>query len=198
MSAPVTVNGASVRPLTRLPQPEPPEADAYRAIESAGGHFLLCTGDKRPIVKEWQNHPADLPAVLAHARGAGLIGVVPGSLGAVVVDLDPEGAADTTPPLAGVVVQHATRRKGTHFWYRAPDGEVRNRKWARVSNGQHVGDVRGSRGFVILWNPGAVAAAVVGDDFAMADPVDVSTLPWPRKGKGSDRGADARRRERPA
>ena len=186
MSAPVTVNGASVRPLTRLPPAESPDADAYRALHAAGAHFLLCTGDKRPIVKEWQNHPADLPAVLAHARGTGLIGVLPSSIGAVVVDLDPEGAADTTPPLAGVVVQHATRRKGTHFWYRAPDGEVRNRKWARTAGGQHVGDVRGSRGFVILWNPGAVAAAVIGDDFAMADPVDVSTLPWPRKGKGSD------------
>ena len=186
MSAPVTVNGASVRPLTRLPPAESPDADAYRALHAAGAHFLLCTGDKRPIVKEWQNHPADLPAVLAHARGTGLIGVLPSSIGAVVVDLDPEGAADTTPPLAGVVVQHATRRKGTHFWYRAPDGEVRNRKWARTAGGQHVGDVRGSRGFVILWNPGAIAAAVIGDDFAMTNSIDVSTLPWPRKGKGSD------------
>ena len=91
MSAADSVNGASVRPLTRLPPAEAPEADALRAIHGAGGHFLLCTGDKRPLVKEWQNHPADLPAVLAHARGAGLIGVVPGSLGAVVVDLGPGG-----------------------------------------------------------------------------------------------------------
>ena len=151
MSA-ASVNGAAAPTIRRLPLPgaDPPAADAYHVLDRAGAHFVLCTGDKRPIVKEWQNHPAPLTAVLAHARGAGLIGVVPGSLGAVVVDLDPEGADDTTPPLAGVVVQHATRRKGTHFWYRAPDGEVRNRKWARTAGGQHVGDVRGSRGFVIL------------------------------------------------
>ena len=29
-------------------------------------------------------------------------------------------------------------------------------------------------------------AAVTGGDFDFADPVDVETLPWPRKGKGSD------------
>ena len=39
---------------------------------------------------------------------------------------------------------------------------------------------------MILWNPGAVAAAVIGDDFAMADPVDPSKLPWPKKNKGND------------
>ena len=188
MSAPESVNGTAAPTIRRLPLPgaDPPAADAYHVLDRAGAHFVLCTGDKRPIVKEWQNHPADLPAVLAHAGGTGLIGLVPGSIGAVVCDLDPEGADDTTPPLAGVVVQHATRRKGTHFWYRAPDGEVRNRKWARVTGGDHAGDVRGTRGFCVLWNPGAVAAAVVGDDFAMADPVDVSVLPWPRKGKGND------------
>ena len=186
VSAPESVNGTAAPTIRRLPLPGA-DADAYHVLDRAGAHFVLCTGDKRPIVKEWQNHPADLPAVLAHAGGTGLIGLVPGSIGAVVCDLDPEGADDTTPPLAGVVVQHATRRKGTHFWYRAPpDGEVRNRKWARTAGGQHVGDVRGSRGFCVLWNPGAVAAAVTGRDFDFADPVDVSTLPWPRKGKGSD------------
>ena len=188
MSAPESVNGTAAPTIRRLPLPgaEPPDADAYRAIHAAGGHFLLAGDNKVPFNKAWQTTPADLPAVLAHAGRGGLIGVVPGSLGAVVVDLDPEGAADTTPPLGAPVLQHATRRKGTHFWYRAPDGEVRNRKWARTAGGQHVGDVRGSRGFVILWDAGAVAAAVVGDDFAMADTVDVSTLPWPKKGKGGD------------
>ena len=188
MSAPESVNGTAAPTIRRLPLPgaEPPDADAYRAIHAAGGHFLLAGDNKVPFNKAWQTTPADLPAVLAHAGRGGLVGVVPGSLGAVVVDLDPEGAGDTTPPLGAPVLQHATRRKGTHFWYRAPDAEVRNRKWARTDGGQHVGDVRGSRGFVILWDAGAVAAAVVGDDFDFAAPVDVSTLPWPRKGKGSD------------
>ena len=186
MSGRSTVNGTAVRPLTRLPPAAPPEADALRALHAAGGHFVLCGNNKVPFNKAWEQNPAVLPAVLAHAGGTGLIGLVPGSIGAVVCDLDPEGLADTTPPLGAPVVQHDTRRKGTHFWYRAPDGEVRNRKWARVAGGDHAGDVRGTRGFCVLWNPGAIAAAVIGDDFAMADPVDVSVLPWPRKGKGDD------------
>ena len=184
-STTVTHNGEGVK-LTRLPPTEPPAADALRAIASAGAHFVLCGADKHPVSKAWESRPPDLPTVLTWAGRGGLVGVVPASLTAVVVDLDPEGADDTTPPLGAPVVQHATRRKGTHFWYRAPDGEVRNRKWARTAGGQHVGDVRGSRGFAILWNPGAVAAAVIGNDFTMADPVDPTTLPWPKKGKGTD------------
>ena len=121
--------------------------------------------------------PPDLAAVLAWAGKGGLVGVVPSSLGAVVVDVDDDAPA---PPVGQCVLQTATRRAGgRHFWYRAPDGEVRNRKWLH-------GDVRGSRGFVVLWDPGAVAAAVIGDGFAMADPVDLAKLPAAPRTGGSD------------
>ena len=149
--------------------------------------------------------------------------MVPGSLGAVVVDLDPDDdtapaaappatgngaivqgangravhlneaavaalASAPAPPLGAPVLQHATRRAGgVHFWYKAPPGEeVGNRKWARTAGGRIAGDIRGTNGYAILWNPGAVAAAVTGGDFDFADVVDPSTLHWPAKGKGSD------------
>ena len=196
MSAPESVNGAAAPTIRRLnlPGAEPPDADALRALHAAGAHFVLCRAHdegtkkaKSALQRGWQTAAPLLDAVIEHRGRGGLVGMMPGSIGAVVVDLDPEGADDTTPPLGAPVLQHATRRAGgVHFWYRAPDGEVRNRKWARVAGGQHVGDVRGGRGYVILWNPGAVVAAVIGDDFAMADPVDPSKLPSPKKNKGND------------
>ena len=157
-------------------------------------------------------------------RARRLVGLVPGSIGAVVVDLDPDGdttpvvaplatgngaivegangravhlnavavaslAKDTEPPLGVPVLQHVTRRAGgIHYWYRSPPGEVGNRQWARERGGKHRGEVRGTNGFVILWDAGAVAAAVVSDDFAMADPVDVDSLPRPAKPTDSKTG----------
>ena len=115
-------------------------------------------------------------------------------------------AKDMEPPLGVPVLQHVTRRAGgIHYWYRSPPGEVGNRQWARTVGGKHVGEVRGTNGFVILWDAGAVAAAVVSDDFAMADRVDVDSLPRPAKptdsktGPPADgRGRDPRRQERRA
>ena len=215
--------------LTRLPPPDPPDADALRALHTAGAHFVLCRAHdegakkaKSALHRGWQTAAPLLDAVIEHRGRGGLVGMMPGSIGAVVIDLDPDGdtapvaappatgngaivngtdgravhlnaaavAALTSapaPPLGAPVLQHATRRAGgVHFWYKAPPGVIGNRKWARTAGGRHAGDIRGGRGYVILWNPGAVAAAVIGDDFAMADPVDPSTLPWPKKGKGND------------
>ena len=197
--------------LTRLPPTEPPAADALRAIASAGAHFVLCGHDKRPISKQWEQSPPDLDEVIAWAGRGGLVGMIPASIGAVVVDLDPspvaaalatgkgaivEGtderaahfnaaavaslAKDMAQPLGAPVLQNATRRPGgRHFWYRAPEGEVRNRKWLH-------GDVRGSTGFVVLWDVGAVAAAVIGNDFTMAAPVDLELLPAAPRKAGTD------------
>ena len=47
--------------------------------------FVLCGADKRPKAKAWLKTPATLDAALRHD---GLVGVVPASLGCVVVDVD--------------------------------------------------------------------------------------------------------------
>ena len=172
------VKRPTVTTLTRLPPTEPPAADALRAIASAGAHFVLCTANKRPVSKQWEQSPPNLDEVIAWAGRGGLVGMIPGSIGAVVVDVD--NAEAPAPPLGVAVLQNATRRAGgRHFWYRAAEGEVRNKEWLH-------GDVRGSNGFVVLWDVGAVAAAVIGSDFTMADPVDLELLPERPRGAGSD------------
>ena len=54
----------------------------------------------------------------------------------------------------------------THVWYRAESGEVGNRKWA-LDAPSCGGDIRGSNGFVVLWDPAAVADGITAN-FAAA------------------------------
>ena len=80
----------------------------------------------------------------------------------------------------------ATRREGGyHVWYRAPDGAVGNRRWRL--NGA-AGDIRGSKGYVILWNPARVVDALA-RYFDDADPADPATLLSPST--NSARGSEA-------
>ena len=62
--------------IRRLPLPGADD-DAYKALHDHGAHLLLCGADKRPIAKAWEQHPANLDAVIAHHHGGGLIGVIP-------------------------------------------------------------------------------------------------------------------------
>ena len=159
-------------------------ADAWRRSLDRVRELLAAAATAEAVARDPEDpgrRPARAPRDSSHVPARGR-GTAP-----VTGPVEPRRRR-TAPPLGAPVLQHATRRAGgVHFWYKAPDGVViNNRKWARVPRGRHAGDVRGGRGYVILWNPGAVAAAVIGDDFAMADPVDPSKLPSPKKNKGND------------
>ena len=127
---------------------------ALEALHSRGAHFLLAAVDKRPMAQGWQKTSADLAAVVAHAQAGGLVGVIPASLGCFVVDVDEGGTAGVEAlqeALGAPLTAIATRREGGyHVWYRAPDGAVGNQRWRL--NGA-AGDIRGSKGYVILWEP---------------------------------------------
>ena len=165
--------------------------ERLEALLDAEAHLLLCRAeDKHPIESEWEKHPADRARVLAHARGGGLIGLIPGSLGLLVVDVDvdktgtPEarraqcktGGEAALAALGEPLAKHWTRSWGAHLWYRAPEGEVRNQKWDR-------GDIRGSRGFVVLWDPAAAVRALHAKH--TAEPVDLEKLIQPAAPKAS-------------
>ncbi len=144
---------------------------ALRALEQRGGHFVLAASDKSPVSKGWQRNRPSFEEVERHATGGGLVGVIPVSLGTLVVDVDQggdAGVAEAVKVLGQPIVQTRTRRDGgAHLWYRAA-GEVPNRKWER-------GDVRGSAGYVILWEPDRVLAGLEAA-YASAAPVSAADL----------------------
>ena len=151
---------------------------ALTALAEEGAHFVLCGADKRPKAKAWHKAPASLDAALRHK---GLVGVVPASLGCVVVDVDEggdEARQAVISQLGRPVAEVPTRRDGGwHLWFKCRDAkEIGNRAW-------QGGDIRGAKGQAILWAPDLVA-----EGLACAEPVadlmavDLARLPSKRNG----------------
>ncbi|MCY4087674.1 MAG: phage/plasmid primase, P4 family [Actinomycetia bacterium] len=153
---------------------------ALEALHRRSVHFVLCHSDKHPISKGWQKTRPSFAAVEAHAGRGGLIGVIPGSLGCVVVDVDEGGAAAVEALrvlLGDPIATIGTRSGGFHLWYRAPAGEHGNRKWV-LDAPPCGGDIRGSNGFVVLWDPVAVVDGLAAN-FAAARSPSLRVLPKP-------------------
>ena len=151
--------------------------DALEALRERGAHFVVADADKRPIGREWQKTRPDFAAVTEHAEAGGLIGVMPASVGCFVADVDDGGEAGVealTRALGPPITVTRTRRDGGfHLWYRAPDGDVGNRQWKLTGA---AGDIRGSKGFVVLWDPDTLADGL-SLHFDAADLVDPGKLP---------------------
>ena len=158
-----------------------PEPSPWEVLAERGAHFVLCRPDKRALSNGWQKTKPSLEAVIAHARSAGHVGVIPWSLGCVVIDVDTGGteAVEAVKKVLGAPVTWTRTKRdgGFHLWYRDASGSG-NRKW-KLPAGR--GDVRGSRGYAVLWNPEQVAAGLVAH-FDSAPPVDLSVLPKPKRG----------------
>ena len=124
------------------------------ALYAAGAHIVLAKPDKVAAFPEWQK----FPPTLAQAKAwDGLLGVKPVSLDLVVVDCDgvsPERAVEVLgEPLASIPSSKPGRG---HVYYRKPEGQVGNRKWADPNTLKQGGDIRCSRGYAILWDAAAV------------------------------------------
>ena len=133
--------------------------DALGRLYERGAHFVLCRPDKRPVGSAWQKNA---PTLREAQEWPGEVGIIPASVGCVVLDVD-EGGKDTVSELP--TITHAlpfavvpSQKPGRfHAWFKSPPGEVPNGKW-RTERGR--GDVRGSAGYVILWDRDEVADAL--------------------------------------
>ena len=165
------------------PQPQSKsDLSAISRLVNQGAHFVLCNTDKKPIYpptggvdgktlsnnpdrkgmqaapgQDWQNHPAPFDRLrTAWNEPTYLIGLIPHSVGALVVDVDLKDgtAADVERKAAAVreslgdpLCEVTTRSGGRHLWYRA-DGYTGNPTWKmpgrvkgqRRSQGQRAGD----------------------------------------------------------
>ena len=135
-----------------------------------GAHLLLVHNSpdpdrhKRPLWRAWQL-PQNRPTrqqTLEHLASGGLLGLLPASIGLVVVDIDEavkDGLAnwiDRYPPLGDIPSQKPGR---THLYY-SSGIPYHNRQQFQL---RHYGislEIRSRHGFVILWDPEAVAEIV--------------------------------------
>ena len=152
---------------------------ALEKLRARGAHFVLARPDKRPLSKGWQKTRPDFSNVEGHAKGGGLVGVIPASLKCFVVDID-EGGENGVAAVRGVLGEPVTvtaskKPGGFHAWYRTAADKIGNCKWKLDGA---AGDIRGSRGFVILWDP-ATLADELARYFDAAQPTDPGKLPRP-------------------
>lgn len=133
---------------------------ALEALRDRGAHFVLARPDKHPLAAGWQKSAPDFETVIRHVEAGGLVGIIPSSIDAVVVDVDEggdDGVLETIlrmQPSKPITTSKTRRAGGWHLWYRAPSLGTGNRKW-RLNGAS--GDIRGSAGFVVLWDPEHVA-----------------------------------------
>lgn len=131
--------------------------DIARRLGALGAHLVL-TRDKVAIHRGWQESGAGLEELerwvqstpdLTESTGRHLYGVLPASLGCLVVDVD-QGDAQAVRAFLGAVPLGVTKTvRGIHLWYRWSGEERGNGSWELSGRGEK-GDIRHRRGYVVL------------------------------------------------
>ena len=121
-----------------------PPMNAARHLQLMGGHFVLLAAGKRPAWRGWNQRRPPLRLVEEHAA-AGLVGIIPASVRAVVVDVD-RGPRETVTAATGEPWAVLGTRRGVHLWYDPPAAPVSRSTW---SMGSTSGDLIGT-GYVKL------------------------------------------------
>ena len=125
---------------------------------------MLCNPDKRPCWSGWQKQRPALDVSIQHD---GPLGIIPYSIGTSALDLD----YGDWRKLPRSWVNYRTRRKsGRHLYYH-DESPRRNQQWAAKGCS---GEVRGAKGYLILWKDGAKRLAA-----AIAGPRQLSLFPFP-------------------
>ena len=154
---------------------------AYQALLAHGAHLtLIHATTKKPIKKGWQKNSATAEEIEGHLQGGGQLGVIPGSLNLIVVDVDAGThgiAPDEVKELLGPPLLSApTRTPGNaHLYYRRP--ESFNGKLYQWSGGEVLADTRNA----ILYGDAVAQLVDVLPQLSDAPTPDLTVLPRPTK-----------------
>lgn len=153
-----------------------------RELIAYGAHLIPCRPDKSPDVRgSWKDREASNAGALAAIRKGNPFGLVPGSVGLAVVDLDrPEGPKPGVNDWADAMDPAFWHPSGNpdnrHLWFDAPDRTVGNDKWERDG---YAGEHRGTNGYVVLYRPREVLQYLVDRKRPGARPHPLPDLPKP-------------------
>ena len=159
--SPLYHNPAVLKQSTNGPLQPNSTADLEALREANAGFVIASAKDKKPLSAGWQSGDAFSWAqvVAAAANVKRLVGVIPYSLGFVVLDVDTvhkrtgeiypveENRETIVERLGAPVVEVKTRSGGYHLFYRAG---------VAIGNACQMDgvDVRCANGYVVLWDPG--------------------------------------------
>lgn len=115
-------------------------------------HYVLCKQDKSPLKNGWNNKHPEREEVIAHANAGGLLGLMPGSIHCLVIDVD-KFDDDTMEQIVDQLADPfiCETRKGYHIWVRLthPRPAIGNKEWHAFEGS---GDIRCDNGYVVLWS----------------------------------------------
>ena len=157
---------------------DPRTAQAYAYLHEQGCHFVLVgdTMKKVPIHERWQLPWAapSLEQVLRHLAQGRPVGHVPAAVGCVVLDVDESDDGgkvfmDRHPPFWDIP---SSRAGGLHLYYLSRV-QYGNGNWLMGRTG---GQIRSRNGFVMIWDPFALADMLAHRSMMVVSPED---LPFP-------------------
>ena len=151
----------------------------YQTLAKSGAHLVLYSKKKRrPIRKGWIEESADLAELERHVASGGIAGVIPGSLGLLVVDVDldrhgfsPEGVIEL---LGAPLLRCPSHTPGNeHLYYRNGGGKLPYR-WI---GGEVLGSTRGA----VLYGDAAERLVTILGQVEGAEPPNLALLPKPER-----------------
>ena len=131
-----------------------------------GAHFVLCRGDKKPCWARWQKCRPNLETALHHTANGYLLGLVPFSILSTGLDIDqgnPRSLWKRYPPRVSI----ASRRQGGFHSYYA-DTQGHGNQTFELEGCK--GEIRGARGYLILYDDAAEQLARADFDLAEDQP----------------------------
>ena len=135
-------------------------------------HFVTLDKGQKGAKYSFNTVKPSREKVKKHLHEGGWLGLIPGSVGLVVVDVDvkggslEEGRETALEALGEPLVETRTPGGGVHLYYRG-SGQEKNGTWLG-------GDIRGSNGYVVIYDSEALFDAWV--KAKTATPVDVGVL----------------------
>lgn len=140
----------------------------YQKLIDAKAQLVLAdfdpdTGRKPPVQEGWNKLWPDLSDVYRHLENYpnAVIGVIPASVGAVVVDVDQGDWRDLSDILPQALSNGTRKRKGRHLWCRLADADRMPKDTGfEIPDLCLKGDIRCAEGYVVLWNKKSVTNAL--------------------------------------
>ena len=150
----------------------------YHALAESGAHLVLYSKKKRPLRKEWLTKPAEPAELERHVASGGIIGVIPGSLGLLVVDVDRGthgvSAEEVIEQLGAPLLRCPSHTPGNeHLYYRNGGGKLPY-KWI---GGEILGSTRGA----VLYGDAAEMLVTILDQVEEAVAPNLALLPKPER-----------------
>ena len=143
--------------------------DVFGELIDDGARIFPVGEDKRPLGK-WRDGDLSADVVARHFNAGGHVGIVPVSVGCLVVDIDKPGYE--LPLEAGSPIHEyvSMSGKGRHAWFVYHGDDVGNDKWLH-------GDIRHAAGYVAVPHAQVTGLFAAFADSAFHPPIEMDAVP---------------------